>query len=146
MRSSSGRSLVIYSTSLLSVVAGHLKLSERKITCLNLEKCNLLLTPPAEIAWETYGSVMHHLLSPLFHPSVQNFRKTDSFASEHSSLGKPNNIGFSLKGYILITVYNFGVSEQHSRVGKDRARPTQVFHCLGVVRMFMAMGVYDLEM
>ena len=50
-----------------------------------------------------------------FHPIVQNFRKNDSFASEHSSLGKPNNIGFSLKGYILITVYNnFGVSEQHT--------------------------------
>ena len=49
-----------------------------------------------------------------FHPIVQKFRKNDSFASEHSSLGKPNNIGFSLKGYILITVYNFGVPEQHT--------------------------------
>ena len=47
-------------------VAGHLKLSESKTTCLNLEKCSLLLTPPAEIARETHGSVMHHLLSPLF--------------------------------------------------------------------------------
>ena len=55
-----------YSTLLLSFLAGHLKLSERKITCLNLEKCSLLLTPPAEIARETHGSVMHHLLSPLF--------------------------------------------------------------------------------
>ena len=113
---------------------------------VNLEKYNLLLTPPAEIARETYGSVMHHLLSPLFHPIVQNFRKTDSFASEHSSHGKPNNIGFSLKGYILITVYTFGVSKQHSRVGTDRARPTQVFHCLGVVGTLMTVGVYDLEM
>ena len=61
-----------------------------------------------------------------FHPIVQNFRKNDSFASEHSSLSKPNNIGFFLKGYILITVYNFGVPEQHTvELGKDRARPTQ---------------------
>ena len=49
-----------------------------------------------------------------FHPIVQKFRKNDSFASEHSSLGKPNNIGFSFKkGCKFITVYNFGVSEQH---------------------------------
>ena len=66
--------------------------------------------------------------------------------SENSSLGKPNNVGFSLKGYILTTVYNFGVSEHHSRVGKHRARPTQVFHCLGVVGTLMTVGVYDLEM
>ena len=33
----------------LSVVAGRLKLSERKMTCLNLEKCNLSLTPLAGI-------------------------------------------------------------------------------------------------
>ena len=76
VRSSSGRSLVIYSTSLLSVVAGHLKLSERKITCLNLEKCSLLLTPPAEIARETYGSVMQHLLSPLFSSYRTKFEVT----------------------------------------------------------------------
>ena len=130
MRSSSGRSLVICSTSLLSVVDGHLKLSERKITCLNLEKCSLLLTPPAEIARETYGSVMHHLLSPLFssfHHIVQNFRKNDSFASEHSSLGKPNNTGFSLKRiYTYHSVQFRCVRAAHRRVGKDRARPTQV--------------------
>ena len=95
-------------------MAGDLKLSERKITCLNLEKCNLFLTPPAEIARETYGSVIHHLLSPLFHPIVQNFRKNDSFASEHSSLGKPNNIGFSLNGYIYLSQCTLSVSPSNT--------------------------------
>ena len=66
-----------------------------------------------------------------FHPIVQNFRKNDSFASEHSRLSKPNNSGFSFKIYtyiyIFITVYNFGVSEQHTvELGEDRAIPTQV--------------------
>ena len=75
VRSSSGGSLVIYSTSLLSAVAGHLKLSERKIICLNLEKCSLLLTPPVEIARETHGSVMHHLLSLVFSSYRTKFSK-----------------------------------------------------------------------
>ena len=46
-----------------------------EITCLNMEKCSLLLTPPAEIARETYGSVMHHLLSPLFSSYRTKFSK-----------------------------------------------------------------------
>ena len=63
-----------------------------------------------------------------FHPIVQNFRKNDSFASQHSSLGKPNNIGFSVKGYIITTVYNFGVSEQHTvELGKIVLGPPKCF-------------------
>ena len=62
-----------------------------------------------------------------FHPIVQNFRKNDSFANEHSSLGKPNNIGFSLKRiYTYHSVQFRCVRAAHSRVGEDRARPTQV--------------------
>ena len=62
-----------------------------------------------------------------FHPVVQNFQKNDSFASEHSSLRKPNNISFSLKGYILISV-QFGVSEQHAvELGKIVLGPPKCF-------------------
>ena len=118
-----------WSTSLLSFLAGHLKLSEKKITCLNLEKCSLLLTPPAEIARETYGSVMHHLLSPF--AIVQKFRKNDSFANELSSLGKPNNIGFSFKRIHTYNSVQFRCARAaYNRVGKDRARPTQMLIAL----------------
>ena len=62
-----------------------------------------------------------------FHPIVQNFRKNDSFASEHSSLGKLNNIGFCLKRIYTYHSVQFRCARAaYSRVGKDRARPTQV--------------------
>ena len=60
-----------------------------------------------------YGSVMHHLLSPLFHPIGQKFQKNDSFASEHLNLAKQHWFFFKKDTY-LITVYNFGVPEQHT--------------------------------
>ena len=69
-----------------------------------------------------------------------------TLASEHSSLGKPNNIGFSLKRiYTYHSVQFRCVRAAHSRVGKDHARPNQVFHCLGVVSTLMTVGVYDLR-
>ena len=62
-----------------------------------------------------------------FHPIVQNFRKNDSFASEHSSLDKPNNIGFSLKRINAYHSVQFWCARAaYSGVGKDRARPTQL--------------------
>ena len=50
-----------------------------------------------------------------------------TLASEHSSLGKPNNIGFSLRRiYTNHSVQFRCVRAAYSRVGEDRARPTQV--------------------
>ena len=81
-----------------------------------------------------------------FHPIVQNFRKNDCFASEHSSLGKPKNIGFSLKRiYTYHSVQFRCVRAAHSRVEKDRARPTQVLIASELVRTLMTVGVYDLR-
>ena len=118
-----------HSTSLLSFLAGHLKLSERKITCLNLEKCSLLLTPPAQIARETYAAMVL-LCTICFHLyfilSYKSFERM-TFASEHSSLGKPNNIGFSLKRiHTYHSVQLRCARAAYSRLGKDRARPTQM--------------------
>ena len=60
-----------------------------------------------------YGSVMHHSLSPLFHPIVQKFRKNDSFASEHSNLAKKHWFFFKKDTYLSQCTI-FGVPEQHT--------------------------------
>ena len=105
-------------------LAGQLKLSERKITCLNLEKCSLLLTTLAEIARETYGSVMHHLLSPLFSSYRTNLGKNDSFASEHSTClkhwqAKQHWFFFKKDIYLSQCTISVGVPEQHTvKLGK----------------------------
>ena len=78
MRGSPGRSLVIYPTSVLWL--DPLRLAEKKMTCLNLEKCDLSFTPLAGICTENLSTVKHPLLSPLFHPVVQNSHR------QHQSL------------------------------------------------------------
>ena len=74
------------------------------------------------------------------------------------ALASQNNIDFSSEGYVLITVKNSTqfqcVWAAHDGVGKDRARPTEVFHCVRPIaghtlikqvgRTLMAIGVYDL--
>ena len=91
----------------LSAMVGSLKLTERKMTCFNLEKCDLSLTPFTEICTENQCTVKHHLLSPLFSSCCTEVsKKEDFFAGQHPSLGWPNQNCFFFRS-ILITVNKF---------------------------------------
>ena len=130
MRSSSGGSLpLVISLNLTPQFFGWPpELSERKITCLNLEKCSLLLTPPAEIARETYAAMVM-LCTICFHLyfilSYKSFERMTLLPVSTQTL--PNNIGFSLKRIHTYHSVQFRCARAaYSRLGKDRARPTQM--------------------
>ena len=129
VRSSPGRSLVIYSTSVLRLAP--LKLSERKMTCLSLEKCYLLLTPLAGMWKEkTHGSVKHHLLSPSFSSSFLSCKLFERLTLLPVSqwATKP----WLDKTTLIFLQKDMYLSQwpPHGGVGKDRAKPTEVFHCV----------------
>ena len=77
--------------------------------------------------------------------SYKIFERMTLLPVSTQALASQTTLFFFKRIYTYHSVQFQCVRAAHSRVGKDRARPTQVFHLLGVVRTLMTMGVYDLR-
>ena len=105
------------------------------MTSLNLEKCDLSLTPLAGICkenlWLCQAPFAFTFIFILLYKISE--RMTLLLVSTQALAGQ-NNIGFSSKGYILKTVkkiHTISVCAGSTRRSwKDRTRPTEVFHCV----------------
>ena len=138
-------------------MAGPLTLAETKMTCLNLEKCNLSFTPLAGICTENLYIVKHHMLSPLFSSCCTESSKQRTLLPVNiQALASQNkNFFFQKHTYHSEKIsHDFGVSSQHkAELGKNVPGPLRCFIASDpwpdtqqVGKTLNALAVYNLGM
>ena len=142
----------------LSAVAGPLKLAERKMTCLNLEKCDLSFTPLAGICTDNLCTVKHQLLSHLFLSCCTEFSKKKWLFCRSAPkpwLAKTKLFFLQKHTYHSEKIpHNFGVPGQHTaELGKSVLGPLKCFIASDpwpatqqVGKTLMVLAVYNLGM